>query len=238
MSIRKQLNKLLRRYGYEINEVNRFEELLISQYEKSPDFFFVQVGANDGIKFDDLYGFTSKKQCSGIVIEPLGVYFEKLKQNYAGHPNITAVNLAIHASKKRAEIHYPDPGRSNELPEWAQGIGSLDKEHHKKSKTPSEYITTEEVNCIHLMDLLAEHQVEKIDLLQVDVEGYDAEVIRMIDFKKVQPALIKYEHQSLDRGEQRNITKLLTSQRYAVFKQGTDTIAVKKCQSPMAGEEY
>ena len=64
--------------------------------------------------------------------------------------------------------------------------------------------------------------------MEVDVEGYDAEVIRMIDFTKLQPALITYEHQSLGRGEQRNIAKLLTSQHHGVFKQSNDTIAVKK----------
>ena len=47
------------------------------------------------------------------------------------------------------------------MPEWAQGVGVLAKEHHEKSMNPSEYIITEEVNCIHLMDLLAENQVEK-----------------------------------------------------------------------------
>ncbi len=39
------------------------------------------------------------------------------------------------------------------------------------------------------------------DLLQIDTEGYDATILRMIDFSRCRPRLIKFEHKSLSAGE-------------------------------------
>ncbi len=41
--------------------------------------------------------------------------------------------------------------------------------------------------------LLSECHVRRVDLLQIDVEGYDFEVLLSLDFSSVRPSLIRYE---------------------------------------------
>ena len=43
-------------------------------------------------------------------------------------------------------------------------------------------------------DLLNEYNIERIDLLQIDTEGYDSEIIRGLDFSKIKPSFIHFEH--------------------------------------------
>ena len=71
MSLRKTINNWLKPYGYEIKKVDKFKQLLTEVYKKSDNFKFIQIGANDGVRFDDLYDFVSQRRCSGLVVEPL-----------------------------------------------------------------------------------------------------------------------------------------------------------------------
>ena len=45
--------------------------------------------------------------------------------------------------------------------------------------------------------LLDRHHVKKIDLLQIDVEGYDYELLKSFNFERIKPQLIRYEHRHL-----------------------------------------
>ena len=50
------------------------------------------------------------------------------------------------------------------------------------------------VPCLSLKDLLLKHNLEKVDFLHVDAEGYDFEIIKQIDFSsRFRPLLICYE---------------------------------------------
>ncbi|ABB32560.1 methyltransferase FkbM family [Geobacter metallireducens RCH3] len=226
MHVRTIVNRIISRYGYEITKIDKFKQYLIEEYNRDDDFCFIQIGANDGVSFDELYSFVTSRKCRGVVVEPLKIYFEKLKQNYSRYPDIIPVNCAVHQNKKKAVLHYVDPAKLDLLPEWVQGIGSLDPNHYKQSGLPSDYIVSEEVECVHLMELIRDNKFEHVNLLQIDVEGYDGEVIKMIDFDVIRPKMIKYEHQSLKKEEQQEITILLESHGYEVFIHGNDSIAI------------
>lgn len=225
VQMRRAINRILKRYGYEIVKTDRFYSCLMEEYARTEDFCFVQIGANDGMKFDRLYEFVTSRKCRGLVVELLTFCFEALKKNYSRYPNIIPVNCGVHSTKKRAALYYVDPERLGSLPEWSQGIGSMNPDHHKKSNTPSDCIVSEEVECVHLMDLFRQNKIDHINLLQIDVEGYDLEVIRMIDFDEVRPALVKFEHSNLSVEERARAKEIFVSNGYAVFSQGNDSVA-------------
>ena len=93
-------------------------------------------------------------------------------------------------------LYRADPAKveRGELSKWAKGIASFDMSHHELSGTPKEAIIKQKVQCISLNSLLKEHQVTKVDLLQIDTEGYDLEIILNLDFKVIKPKIIHFEH--------------------------------------------
>jgi hypothetical protein len=63
------------------------------------------------------------------------------------------------------------------------------------------------------------------DLLQIDTEGYDAAILRMIDPARFRPRLIKYEHKSLSADERAQAVARLKEQGYRTVTEGPDTTA-------------
>src|SRR5687768_3061043 len=74
--LRKFLNKILRPTGYRIERLSRFRTE-IEALLRGSTLKFVQIGANDGVRFDDLYQVVTNAQCSGIVVEPLPDMYQR-----------------------------------------------------------------------------------------------------------------------------------------------------------------
>jgi FkbM family methyltransferase len=185
--------------GYHISKIDTiscFEPCLYNLLKRREKVLFIQIGANDGKMVDSIYQFIKRNHTNvrGIVIEPMRDVFEQLKNNYRKFPNITPVNIAIHNSKKEMLLYRVDPAKLKQLPEEAKGIASFNKDHHKLSNTPSDVIIAEKVNCISLEELCKDYQFTKIDLLQIDTEGYDADIILNIRFDIIKPSIIRFEH--------------------------------------------
>lgn len=202
--LKKIVHKIFKRFGLVLMK----ESVFVKKYKLASDFlpleqlfrknlhsdfFFVQIGANDGISYDPIYNLVTAEKVRGIVIEPIKDIFARLVDNYQDHPQIKPLNIAIHRDEKEMTIFRVDPTKKN-YPEWTKGTPSFNKSHHKLSFIDENDIVEEVVNCISFMDLTIEHNIKYIDLLQIDTEGYDTEIIKMIDFDIIKPKIISFEH--------------------------------------------
>ena len=207
------------------------EPLLYRRLKKTGKLFFVQIGANDGVFRDPLFEFVTKNhdQVSGLALEPVRETFQKLQANYAKYPHVTPLNVAIHATEKQINIHKVDPSYYGKLPEWVRGIASFDKEHYKALNVPAEAMITETVRCLTFDELVSQYDVEHVDLLQIDTEGYDAEIIKSIDFSKIRPSIIRFEHNlmagKMDSSAFTNLADLLHQHGYDVILETQDATA-------------
>jgi FkbM family methyltransferase len=226
------LAKTLERLGYRVirnNQPTFFEPLLLRQLQRSPDFFFVQIGANDGVSSDPIHKFVTENNIAGLAVEPLRDIFAKLTETYRAFPTVQLANVAVHRTEKSLEIHRVDPQKGAELGGWAQGIASFNASHHGLTETPSDVMVAETVNCVTFDELLDSRGIKKFDLLQIDTEGYDAEIIKMIDFTRWKPAIIRFEHGMIDglmsAATFKECVNLLIDQGYLVVTELYDAVA-------------
>lgn len=224
-TVKARINRFLRRFGYQVVAISRTTELLNRTRAERPEFTFVQIGANDGVRFDGLYAFVTGTGCRGVVVEPVPDYFERLSKNYEHFPMVKPVRAALHPTATTATLYRIDPDREAEVPGWASGIASFLPDHHEKLGIPKELMIEEQVPCITLMHLLRSEGLTDLDLLQVDTEGFDAEIVAMIDFDVVRPRIVKYEHVSLSEADRTRTERALTAQGYRLFREGGDTVA-------------
>jgi FkbM family methyltransferase len=193
-----KVKELMRRLSYRLGHHNLdpLTFLLNTRLQKKGELFIVQIGANDGTTYDPIHDFVmrNKGRVKALMLEPVSDFYNQLVATYRDHPGVTPLRLAIHKSEKSMEIHRVDPARLSSAPEFVKGIASFDAHYHAKSKTPPEWIITERVECVTLHELLDRYGVQKIDLLCMDTEGYDAEILSSIDFEKVQPVILMFEH--------------------------------------------
>ena len=197
---KRALQTALARRGYRISRFDSCDvlEFLLNALLKSTpgELQLVQVGANDGVSSDPIYGFITRypSRVRGVVVEPVKDYFNQLVENYRHVPGIVPVNMAIHRHEKEMTIYRVDPLKQKSLPAWTKGIASFNPSHHELGQTPPDAMIPEKVKCASLDELLKTHALTRLDLLQIDTEGYDAEIIDGIDFNVTRPRIVRFEH--------------------------------------------
>ncbi|HBK83734.1 MAG TPA: FkbM family methyltransferase [Flavobacterium sp.] len=206
-------------------QILSIKRVLTINFKENSNFNFIQIGANDGISFDFLYEFVSKRNSSGIVVEPIRAYYNELVNNYSKFSEIIPINKAVHPTEKQVTIYKIDENKYNLYPDWVKGIASLDPDHHKKLQIKSEDIVQETVVAEALMDIInTYYKKSKVDFFQIDTEGFDYEILKMIAFNQIKPSIIKYESVNLSKTEQIEAVTLLKGQGYYIIHEGGDTI--------------
>ncbi len=216
---------LVYRTSYKVEKRSYFNEKLDFLLKKD-NFFFIQVGAHDGVRFDTLYEKITPYNIQGIVIEPIKKYFKRLSINYEEYNRVIPLNLALHPTETEVDLYYVDTDKLHQLPKWSAGIGSFHIKHHNKINIPDKFIIKEKVACKSFMDIIYENNVSKIDLLQIDTEGFDFEILNMVDYKIIKPLLIKYEYVNLDEASQIKSIEILNEYGYAVYIENEDAIGI------------
>ena len=68
---------------------------------------------------------------------------------------------------------------------------------------------------------------QRAAIVLYDVEGYDYEILKMIDFSRTMPAIIRFEHQHLPRADWNAAISLLVGTGYRILEEPTDTTAYR-----------
>ena len=221
------INKLLKKLECRIVPLSKFQLAIEYLIRENKEIKFIQVGANDGVRFDDLYFTVTSQKWRGILLEPLPHLYARLVSNYQDHKQIIPINVGIHPSSKNVSIYHVGKNELSSYPDWAAGIASFSKEHLIRHGINENHIDEKLVECQTLKQVIGDHDFHDLDFLQVDTEGFDYEVIKTIDFNKSKPRLIKFEWMNLSGNDQREITNLLVRNGYKVRveKDGSDCIA-------------
>jgi FkbM family methyltransferase len=203
---RATVRKLLRHREPATPPVSAALEALLERSQ----FSVVQIGAYVGDTDNDpLYEALSNGLHHGngklIAVEPVSEYFEQLQRSYLGVPNVFCENFAIADQSGPATFYRlgVDPVEHG-YPAWLCQLGSLKQERMEKLWNNYEgnpdyqefylkHRIAEEVNCLTFADLLERHQLKEVDLLQIDVEGFESEILSTIDFRSTPVRFVNYE---------------------------------------------
>ena len=144
---------------------------------------FVDIGANDPEFNNNTYYFETVLHWDGIAVEPQQEYALAWK----GRRRARLVNCCIGRERRKVEfLQYESPN------EWEDQLSCVadrarDEDSHLKARTI-------EVEMRPLMDVMNEFGIRDVDLMSIDVEGYEAEVLAGIDFDAVKPKIILIEN--------------------------------------------
>lgn len=244
--IKTALKKLIGTTGYTITKQKRssqYAEIPLSwnhfidlyfSLKNRQDFFFVQVGAHDGQFADPLNKYIKKYNLKGIAVEPQPDVFARLQETYKSSPNVTCVNSLISA---QAMPFYVVKKEFRNDKNWnlMTGIASFDKNVITKTlkkkipagADPENYMETVNLPTISLPDLLKKFNVQKVDFLQIDCEGYDFEILKTLDFNRFKPDIINLESMHFPAETMRACDELLTKNGYKFFREGDNTCAYR-----------
>ena len=184
---------------------------------------FVQVGAHDGEMHDPLRKFILANNWHGLLIEPQKKMIDKCKHNYRNLDNLIYINCAVHPYKKNIELFKVNDPKDYSHTGWA----SIIPNRFDNTQYENNFIV-ENVEARHLMDIIQDNNVNSIDILQIDTEGFDAEVIKMFDFNSFSPLLIQYEHLHITVIERELINNEMYLFGYYSIIKKNDVILIRK----------
>lgn len=211
---------------------NILEMAVQSQLLERPEFFFVQVGANDGSRDDPMCELVRRHELKGLLIEPLPDMFERLKLNYQDSPQLMFENAAVSRKSGLQPIYRVKPG--TQVPDWLHGSASFNRSllaRHTDAMGLPDVIEELQVPALGLAELLSRHHVDACDLLLIDTEGYDFEVLKMAFEIGLRPALIYFEHVHLSVDDIDESQNALVAAGYRFMQCGINTLAVLEKQS-------
>ncbi|MEI0607955.1 FkbM family methyltransferase [Brachyspira pulli] len=136
--------------------------------------FFIDIGANDGIRISNTY-FFEKLGWSGICIEANPTIYEQLQKNR----NCDLYNVAI-LDKKMDNVKLVNY-------EGHSLMAKVDMSGSNESSINIKSITFDELMNNY-------KNITSIDLLSIDVEGFELNILKTIDFNKYDIKLIIVEN--------------------------------------------
>ena len=200
-------------------------------------FGLVVIGAHFGVWLNDELSRFDKENI--WLVEPVPYNYNKLKERFVNSNNIQICTNAIFSENKISKFYYVNEKSISKLGKhWASGIGSFNKNHildhrTKRFKVEEKDIDEIEIEFITFDNLIEKYLIESIDKLQIDVEGAEYEILKSIDYKKININSIQFESKHFDGtfkegAKLEEIKKKLISEGYKLNQIDNENILAKK----------
>lgn len=175
-------------YSTSCGEVGKILHIILNNvFTFKNNGVFIEIGANDGKTGSFTYNL-AEIGWYGINFEPVPRIYDLCCKNHKHHKNVKNFNIAIGAS--RSEVNILDAGTLStidkdtiqvysNIPQFAGHINNNTKYHTIKLET--------------LNYILEENNVSNIDLLVLDVEGYEENVLKGFSIEKYSPSIFIIE---------------------------------------------
>ena len=241
-----RLSAYLRRSGYVVarprfSEENPIDlrEMLASSIEKGKDRFEVlQIGANDGVENDPIHHLVRSRGWHLCAVEPMPGPFRRLQANYRDVPNVTCLQCAVGNVDGEATLYVLESPRANSLDDHLSSFSADILRRHWRSVPDLERrIRAERVRCLTFGSVLRRSSLSKIDMLQIDTEGFDYEIIKMAFSAGCFPPILAFEWQHLSEKTMSACESDLREHGYRWLLSRSDAIAVKESVFSAHGKE-
>ena len=160
------------------------------------DCLFIEAGANDGLTQSNTYWFERFRGWRGILVEPVPVMAHACRRN---RPRAQVVNTALVATDQVKSVRMK---AANLMAFVSNSFANPDdeKRHLGNAISVQNLAAVEEleVPARTLSSIIDQLATKRVDLLSLDVEGYEVEVLRGMDITRHRPRYILVETGKVD----------------------------------------
>ena len=156
--------------------------------------YFIEAGANNGVKGSNTYYLEEYCGWTGLLIEPIPHRFVECRQARRGSHSVHCGLVSDTYSKEYVELVYMDlmsmvRDRVGALDLSTQLEKSLRTKRYGDDLTGTTFFAPARTLCSVLQD----HGFPQVDFLSLDVEGHELDVLKGNDFERCSPRYILVE---------------------------------------------
>jgi FkbM family methyltransferase len=183
----------------------------------------MDIGAHDGISYNNTFYFEKNNNWSGFNVEPIHSVYSKLVVN---RPNCVNINCAISDVEGTAEFIC-----NKGYTEMISGLRkNYDPRHYNRLQSENDQMgSTTEIITVptkRIDSICYEYNITHIHYLSIDVEGAEFDVVKSINFEKVFIDVIGFENNYNDTSIP--IIQYLERRGYIELYRGGDIFMIYK----------
>ena len=172
----------------------------------------------------------TRSEARGVAAEPVPEYFARLSANYRGYKGVECLNAAIAYGSTSTSFFTFTPKYLDSLGGGLElaGLAGFSREKLElvlpPEVIPAECIQEISVKTCTIEQILEERGMDGFDCIFMDCEGHELNILQGMDFTKVKPRLIAYEHTHYPEGRS-PLDELLESKGFKIQKYEFDAVA-------------
>lgn len=184
-------------------------EIIDDLLKAKRDGFFIEAGGFDGEKYSNTLFFELNRDWNGILIEPIPSYFKKIVEK---NRQIYVINACIANKRPMVAKFRLGDVYSGRMSEMNENQGQVIEEETRTKVPKLAYVP-----CFSLQTILKAIQVEHVDYFSLDVEGGEMDILKSIDFDKIDITTFSVEHNRFEETK-KDILDLMISKNYTLHK--------------------
>ena len=174
------INKLINLFGYKIIKVSSIDKSDLNQITRiliqNPEPIIFDVGANKGQSIERYKKLFSKPEIHSF--EPNPVEVNNMKEKYKNEKKIFLNNCAVGEKEGKMDFNIMADSTHSSFKNLIPDTTWLKKRSLTAKVQPKEYRTKKvSTNLISLDDYSEKNNIQNIDILKIDTQGYEDKVL-------------------------------------------------------------